>query len=73
MKTLPMFATAVAVLVSAPYATQAEIICTNYGGCWETGKRIFRNGGRISPGMTITNRRDGHKDSGKPIRIQRVY
>ena len=32
------------VLVGA--AAQAEIICTRYGGCHETGKRIFRRGCR---------------------------
>ena len=42
---------------------QAEIICTNHRGCFETGGRIFRNGGRMTPGMTIINHRDGHKDS----------
>ena len=64
---------AVGVLAAAPYAARAEIICTNYGGCWETGKRIFRNGGSIKPGQTIINHRSGEKDSGKPIRIRRVF
>ena len=64
---------AVGVLAAAPYAARAEIICTNYGGCWETGKRIFRNGGSIKPGQTIINHRSWEKDSGKPIRIRRVF
>jgi hypothetical protein len=53
---------------------QAEIMCTNHRGCFETGRRIFRTGGAYStPGMTITNHRAGGKDSGKPIRIRRVW
>jgi hypothetical protein len=68
MKTL-LAAVALVAMVSTSYA---EIICTPRG-CWETGGRIFRNGGRMTPGMTIVNQRDGHKDSGKPIRIRRVY
>jgi hypothetical protein len=51
----------------------AEIMCTNHRGCFETGGRIFRNGGRMTTGMTIINHRDGHKDSGKPVRIRRVW
>ena len=35
---------AVAVVSLASTAAQAEIICTNRG-CYETGMRIFRNGG----------------------------
>jgi hypothetical protein len=32
---------------------QAEIMCTNHRGCFETGRRIFRTGGAYStPGMT---------------------
>jgi hypothetical protein len=54
-------------------AAQAEIMCTNHRGCFETGGRIFRSGGRMIPGMTITNHHDGQKDSGKLIRIKRVY
>ncbi len=52
---------------------QAEIICTNHRGCFETGGRIFRTGGRGIVGPTIINHRDGQKDSGKPIRIRRVW
>ena len=59
--------------VLAGTIAQAEIICTNHRGCFETGGRIFRNGGRMTPGMTIINHRDGHRDSGKPVRIRRVW
>jgi hypothetical protein len=27
----------------------------------------------MTPGMTIINHREGHKDSGKPVRIRRVW
>src|SRR5262245_53544852 len=48
---------------------QAEIMCTQHRGCWETGLRIFRDGG-VNRQTVIINRRDGQKDSGKPIRIR---
>ena len=74
MRILLMFAAAVAVLAAAPhYAANAEIICTTHLGCYETGRRIFRNGGRMTQGMTTINHRAGEKDSGKKIRILRVY
>jgi hypothetical protein len=53
-------------------SAQAEIMCSQHRGCWETGKRIFRTGGVMQNGMAITNQRDGQKDSGKPIRIRCV-
>jgi hypothetical protein len=59
-------------LVLIGTAAQAEIMCTQHRGCWETGKRIFRTGGVMQHGMTITNQRGGDKDSGKPIRIRCV-
>ena len=74
MKILLIAATAFGMLAAAPhYAANAEIICTPHLGCRETGRRIFRNGGRITHGMTIINHRSGEKDSGKLIRIRRVY
>ena len=33
----------------------------------------FRTGGRVIVGQTIINHRDSQKDSGKPIRIRRVW
>ena len=38
MKYLVMFAGALGILTYVTIA-QAEVICTRYGGCWETGKR----------------------------------
>ena len=60
-------------VLAGTFAAQAEIMCTHNRGCWETGKRIFRTGGVHGyPGRIIINRRDGQKDSGKPIRIRCV-
>ena len=74
MKILLIAATAIGMLAAAPhYAANAEIICTPHLGCRETGRRIFRNGSRMTPGMTVINHRSGEKDSGKLIRIRRVY
>jgi hypothetical protein len=69
---LPMKSIAIATLFVLAIGTsaQAEIMCSQHRGCWETGKRIFRNGGRMDTGMTYINQRDGQKDSGKPIRIR---
>jgi hypothetical protein len=68
------FYIAAAALILAATTAQAEIICTQHRGCWETGKRILLSSGNnnIRPGMTVINHRSGQKDSGKPVRIQRV-
>ena len=56
-------------------AAKAEIICTNRG-CWETGMRIFRNGGAYR-GLAYHNNREmtvdgkGYPQRGKPVRIIR--
>ena len=67
------FSIAAAALILAATTAQAEIMCTSHRGCYDTGKRLFRNGGRMTPGMTIINHRDGQKDSGEPVRIRRVH
>jgi hypothetical protein len=51
-------------------SARTEIMCSQHRGCWETGKRIFRTGGVMQHSMTIVNKRDGQKDSGKSIRIR---
>ena len=63
---------AAGLLVLVGTTAQAEMMCTQHRGCWETGKRVFRTGGRMDQGMVITNQRSGEKDSGKPIRIRCV-
>jgi len=65
-------ATLAAVLVLASTAAQAEIICTNRG-CYETGMRIFRNGGAYR-GLAYHNHRDMAIDAkGYPVqRTKRV-
>ena len=40
-------------VLAGTLAAQAEIMCTNHRGCFETGRRIFRTGGRMTTGMTI--------------------
>ena len=52
--TLAALVAALALLAST--AAQAEIICTNRG-CYETGMRIFRNGGAYR-GLAHYNHRD---------------
>ena len=75
MKTILMAAAAIAL---ATTAAQAEIMCTR-GGCFETGKRIFRNGGADS-GLPYYNHRDMAIDNKgypqqrtKRVRITREY
>jgi hypothetical protein len=67
MKYLLMFATALGILAYVTVA-QAEIICTNRG-CYETGMRIYRNGG-VYHGLPVIHLRD---DGGpkKEVRIRR--
>ena len=57
--TLAALVAALALLAST--AAQAEIICTNRG-CYETGMRIFRNGGAYG-GLPYYNHRDMATDN----------
>jgi hypothetical protein len=56
-------------------AAQAEI-CSHHGGCFETGMKIFRNGG-ANVGLPYVNNRDmatnkaGYPQQGKRVRIIR--
>ena len=63
--TMIMTAAFASLFVLAGTAAQTEIVCTSRG-CWETGGRIFRNGGRMTPGAHYINRRDGEKDTVNP-------
>jgi hypothetical protein len=73
MKTL-LAAVALAAMMSTSYA---EIICTPRG-CWETGGRIFRNGGAYG-NLPYVNHRDTTPDTSfypkpkKPVRIIREF
>jgi hypothetical protein len=63
---------AIATLLAST-AAQAEIICTNRG-CWETGMKIFRNGG-VYAGLPYYNHRNTTTDNSfypKPNPQQRV-
>jgi hypothetical protein len=62
---------AVAVVSLASTAAQAEIICTQHGGCRETGMRIIAgDGGGVNNQQYITSHRDGKP---KRVRIIRTH
>jgi hypothetical protein len=69
------FLISIAAVFAFTAAANAEIICTNRG-CWETGMRIFRNGGGYR-GLEYRNNREmttdakGYPQRGKPVRIIR--
>jgi hypothetical protein len=59
---------AVALLISS--AANAEIICTDHGGCRETGRRIILgNGGGVNNSQTLVSHR-GNKP--QKVRINRT-
>jgi hypothetical protein len=62
-----LFVSAIA-LAAIGGAAQAEIMCSQHGGCWETGGRILRDGG-VNRQQSVINRREG-KDYGKTDRIK---
>jgi hypothetical protein len=55
------FGLAVIAALVVSTAAQAEIICTNRG-CWETGMKIFRNGGAYR-GLDYHNNREMTTDA----------
>ena len=67
---------AAALLVST--AANAEIICTQHSGCFETGLKILNHGGAYG-GLTYTNNREmktdarGYPVRNKPARIVREH
>ncbi len=62
---------AVAVVSLASTAAQAEIICTQHGGCRETGMRVISgDGGGVNSQQNLTSHRDGKP---KKVRIIRTY
>jgi hypothetical protein len=71
MKTLYMAAAALGIL-AVTTAAQAEIICTQHGGCYETGGRIiYGDGGGVTSGVQQLNSyRNGKKE---PVRIRRNF
>jgi hypothetical protein len=52
-------------------AAQAEIICTQHRGCFETGLRIISHGG-VGVGLPYTYNRDDGGPNGKVKKGQRV-
>lgn len=70
MKHLLMFSMVLGILAIAT-AAQAEIMCTQHGGCRETGKRIISgDGGGVNNAQHITSHRDAKP---KRVRIIRTY
>jgi hypothetical protein len=61
---------AAGLLVLVGTAAQAEIICTQHRGCRETGGKVYRNGGVVTPGSTVMTYRDGVP---KAIKVRRIY
>ena len=61
---------AAGLLVLVGTTAQAEIMCTNHRGCYETGRKLYSTGGVIVQGSTIMSHRDG---APKAIKIRRVH
>jgi hypothetical protein len=58
-------------LIVLTTAAQAEIMCTQHGGCRETGRRIISgDSGGVTSQQYITSHRDG---KAKRVRIIRTY
>ena len=65
------FYIAVVVLVLAVTTAQAEILCTQHGGCRETGRRIISgDSGGVTSQQHITSHRNGKPQR---VRIIRTY
>ena len=62
----------VAAILLASTAAQAEIVCTQHGGCFETGMRlIYGDGGGVTSNVqNLNSYRNGNK---QPVRIQRTF
>jgi hypothetical protein len=60
-----------AAVALASTAAQAEIICTQHGGCRETGMRVISgDGGGVNNQQSLTSHRDGKP---KKVRIIRTF
>ena len=69
-KMKPIAFAAIALLASA-VSVHAEIMCTQHGGCRETGRRIISgDSGGVTSQQHITSHRDGKP---KRVRIIRTY
>jgi hypothetical protein len=52
-------------------AAQAEIMCTQHRGCFETGMRLlYGDGGGVNSVQHLNSYRNGKKE---PVRIRRMY
>ena len=58
-------------ILFAATSAQAEIMCTQHGGCFETGRRIISgDGGGVNNVQHLNSYRDGKKQQ---VRIVRTY
>jgi hypothetical protein len=53
---MKLFFCATVALLVAPLPVRAEIMCTDLGGCWETGKHIRLLNGPRGTDTTLINR-----------------
>jgi hypothetical protein len=68
---LPSKSPALTALLLMSTATQAEIMCTQHRGCWETGGRIISgNGGGVTSHQYLTSYRNGKPQR---VRVRPVY
>ena len=64
------FVISAAALIALTMSASAEIICTDHGGCRETGRRIILgNGGGVNNSQTLVSHR-GNKP--QKVRIKRT-
>jgi hypothetical protein len=68
--TMTRFVISAAALIALTMSASAEIICTDHGGCRETGRRIILgNGGGVNNSQTLVSHR-GNKP--QKVRINRT-
>jgi hypothetical protein len=66
-------ATALGILIAATTYAQAEIICNQHRGCFETGLTIINHGG-VGVGLPYTYNRDAahpNAKKGQRVRVNR--
>jgi hypothetical protein len=57
-------------IVVAATSARAEIMCTQHGGCWETGQRIILVDPSFALGQDAVSHRNGKKQR---VRINRIH
>jgi hypothetical protein len=68
---MKLFLASVATSILLTVGANAEIICTQHGGCHETGMRIISgDGGGVNSAQYLNSYRNGKKER---VRINRTY